>query len=506
MSSFHPKPLAACLAVAVLCAPGFVRAGHAFDSARNDERGKPTWWVRPDPAEIASRWTPARHPIPSVPANALVVQNCNDSGSGSLREAVASATSGDTIDLTQLACSTITLTSGEIDVDQDDLSIQGPGAASLSISGNDAVSVLRHSGSGTLSVYDLSIVHGTKYLTEGVGLDAKGGCIYSAASVVLADAVIADCTARYTGSTYGAKGGAIFAYRSVSLSNSSVLDSSAISSGPDNGSGGGIYSLGSVGVFDSFVAGNYASYSAAGLFAADALRVKYSTIDSNNAGSVVGGLAAFGDITIASSTLSNNQAVSRYGAGFMHSQFATLAVTITNSTISGNSALAVGGLGLDTHDGLPGATIANSTIAFNHEGSASKYGAGLYLDGTVDLQSTIVSNNSYAGATLPDDIGGASGSAITGADDLIGYSGIPIPDDTIVMTDPILGPLAMNGGPTSTHALLSGSPAIDAGNDVAAASYDQRGPGYPRVIGTSTDIGAYEFDADAAIFADGFDP
>jgi hypothetical protein len=69
----------------------------------------------------------------------------------------------------------------------------------------------------------------------------------------------------------------------------------------------------------------------------------------------------------------------------------------------------------------------------------------------------------------------------------------------------MLLPLADNGGPTRTHALRAGSPAEDAGNNASGDPSDQRGTGFPRVIGPSADIGAFEgVDADA-IFFDGFD-
>src|SRR5262249_49689158 len=61
-------------------------------------------------------------------------------------------------------------------------------------------------------------------------------------------------------------------------------------------------------------------------------------------------------------------------------------------------------------------------------------------------------------------------------------------------TDPMLGPLQDNGGPTFTHELLTGSPAIDAGNPsfTPPPDYDQRGPGFPRVVGGRIDIGSFE--------------
>jgi hypothetical protein len=77
-----------------------------------------------------------------------------------------------------------------------------------------------------------------------------------------------------------------------------------------------------------------------------------------------------------------------------------------------------------------------------------------------------------------------------------------VPPDTI-NADPILGLLQDNGGTTHTHALLSGRPAIDTGNNVAGAEADQRGRGFLRVAGAAADIGAFETNADV-IFANGF--
>jgi hypothetical protein len=95
---------------------------------------------------------------------------------------------------------------------------------------------------------------------------------------------------------------------------------------------------------------------------------------------------------------------------------------------------------------------------------------------------------------------------IYGADNLIDIADpdIALPADTL-RGDPMLEPLADNGGPTRTHALAAGSPAIDAGNDYFGDAFDQRGDGFARVANGRADIGAFEVQAGDAIFADGFD-
>jgi hypothetical protein len=83
-----------------------------------------------------------------------------------------------------------------------------------------------------------------------------------------------------------------------------------------------------------------------------------------------------------------------------------------------------------------------------------------------------------------------------------------MPPGTIFTSDPGLGDLIQNGGPTPTRLPLGGSLAIDNGHNLYNRSFDQRGPGYPRVLGAFTDIGAVESAEDPGndvIFANGFD-
>ncbi len=121
----------------------------------------------------------------------------------------------------------------------------------------------------------------------------------------------------------------------------------------------------------------------------------------------------------------------------------------------------------------------------------------------VTVQSSIIANNSASGGDLAADVDTDAGDfpAVTGGNDLFTSVGHILPSPLII-DDPQLGPLADNGGPTLTHALLPGSLAIDAGNDVAHLATDQRGRA--RVSGAAADIGAFEVQTDA-IFENGFD-
>ncbi len=172
--------------------------------------------------------------------------------------------------------------------------------------------------------------------------------------------------------------------------------------------------------------------------------------------------------------------------------------------IAGSNGGANGG-GLYAGGGSVG--LINSTIADNDVASGGT-GGGLEVDaGTATLDNTIVAlntNGTGSGATA-DDIAGAVSS--TSAYNLIGTGGSGgltngSNGNQVGVASPGLGPLAFNGGPTQTIALLAGSPAINAGSNALAVDpttgqpllYDQRGPGFPRIEDNTVNIGAFESD------------
>ena len=220
--------------------------------------------------------------------------------------------------------------------------------------------------------------------------------------------------------------------------------------------------------------------------------VVYSTVRDNEA--FEGGGIYASEVTVRNSTVSGNRAVPRgflggheSTGGGIYAWSATGRSTITDSTISGNSSF---------HSSATyfagDAAIHNSTITANE--ITLGFGSGCEGDGAVlgdmqlRLESTIVAGNTCVAPGPIYDIGAGS---IVGSHNLIGTSLVPVPADTI-SADPRLGPLANNGGPTSTHALLSGSLAINHGSNPLHCRYDQRGPGFPRVKRLRADIGAYE--------------
>ena len=162
-------------------------------------------------------------------AATVAVTNCKDAGPGSLRAAVASASSGDIVDLSLRHC-TILLTTGEIAVPQQDLRLIGSGADTLTLTTGFRTRVLNHSGTGTLSVERLSIIDSSSHAQI---FYEYAGCILSTGSVELHHARLHDCSAwgipdpdcESVCSTSDA--GAIGASGDVLLSYSTISDSSA---------------------------------------------------------------------------------------------------------------------------------------------------------------------------------------------------------------------------------------------------------------------------------------
>lgn len=225
-----------------------------------------------------------------------------------------------------------------------------------------------------------------------------------------------------------------------------------------------------------------------GLEVIGALHVEDSTIHENrilesewNEG---GGARVEGTLTMLRSTVSGNFAVN--GGGLALSDDAT----IVNSTISGNDAM-YRGAGIQVWSAE--ADLVNVTITENELlDPEPDDGAGLFSNGWVTMVNTIVAGNvgaadchlHNAGAPLFRELT-SLGHNLDGDDSCFLIETTDLPG-----TDPLLGPLADNGGPTQTHALLSGSPAIAAGDAAACPTTDQRGAARPQ--GAGCDIGAFE--------------
>ncbi len=471
------RPLALCLAVSIALArgPAIAAAESPFDHAfANPSRGAgpPPWW----PA--AQRRTPAA--IGSI----IPVGICADSGGGTLRAAAAAAVDGDTIDMTQLTCGAITLTTGAIVFNAHSVTLRGPPNRALTITSTSDDGLLRQPGGNTLALYDLTLAGGVtdSYVTA----DARGGCIFADGDVELTGVIVRDCsTQAATDNRASIDGGGVWAGGNVTLSRSRISGcrAAAVFRGTPTVFGGGLYAGGG-------------------------LVMMSSTLDANRAygpyGSYGGGAFVRGDTYVLYSTISHNES-GKYGSfGLLPGNVGGVTIveafraSAFNSTISGNYATAsIGGMYSDA-SGI-NTTILNSTIAFNRARDVSAYGAGLHVPGSVNLLGSIVANND-AGGTASDLAAGV----VTGNNNLIMASSVYLAGT--ITSDPHLGPLQDNGGPTATHALAPNSPAIDQGFSLPVTTYDQRGLPYSRVFGAATDIGAYELQPRAdVIFANGFD-
>ncbi len=437
-------------------------------------------------ALAAVAWEPANakgagaHTLASI-----AVTNCDDSGPGSLRDAVAGAASGDTVDLGGLTCSAITLSSGAIEIPQDDLYIKysphdGPRPT---IGANLQSRIFHHTGHGTLKIEGVALENG-KYDNSDIFqlVDADGGCIYSAGNVHLVASTVGNCIATATRGAHAA-GGAIYAVGSVTMVESIVTSSTATATAEFN-TGGGVFAHGAAYVYYSTISDN----------------MVYGPAESSLGGGLAIVNAGGAPSTISHSTIAGN--IADVGGGLVMSGIANYgtSTTITNSTITGNTANIYAAAAY-----LRGpVTLLSSTIALNTSSEGPSVELGSSND-PVRIESSIVADNGNGASDY--DIGSA-GYAITvaGSNDLViaVAPSITLPTDTI-SAEPMLLALADNGGPTPTLALAAGSVAIDRGDNAAASSFDQRGSGYPRIAGAAADIGAFERPTDDTIFADGFD-
>ena len=265
---------------------------------------------------------------------------------------------------------------------------------------------------------------------------------------------------------------------SVNSSANASLSGLTIANGK-NGFGGGISNAGRLTIDRCTLTGNVGTTNGGAIQNSGALVVTNSTI-SGNSSAHGGGVYNF----------ALNGAACALGCS----------ASLINTTISGNTASSYAGGVMDINFGgvQPTVTLVNSTVAANSEPGVLAFDNG--GPATITLQNTIVTNNQTQdladSGTNPHVI--SLGHNLTGGD---GGGYFTQPGD-LINTNPRLTSLGNYGGTTQTLYLNPGSPAIDAGDDAAAADTDQRG--VLRPVGAHVDIGAVEVDG-TVIFQNGFD-
>ena len=419
----------------------------------------------------------------------------------SLREAIMAANASPGTDTIMLPAGTYTLTITGIDEDgsaigdldiTDHLTIKGSGAADTIIDGGGIDRVFHvdpTSSEITVDISELTIRNGSAPNAANIE-NRLGGGIDNLGTLTLTNVAVSDNTATFVG---GSGGG---------LSNTGTLVLNSVTVSDNTGYfAGGIHNTGTMTLINSSISNNTSSGaigSAGGIWNQGNATLMNSAVSGNTA-RVGGGIRNLNPhiLTLINTTISVNTASSTRGGGIYNEGV----LEITNSTLSGNIANTDGGGIFNSN------LVALASVTIGGNEATTGQGGGIYNEAEIQIETTILSNNTASGVAnnceLP--TGGNFTEFGYNLEDAntCGFTGT----GDIINTDPLLGPLQDNGGPTFTHALPVGSPAIDAGNPsgctdidgVTDLTTDQRGFTRP-MDGDGDgdavcDIGAYEYGA-----------
>ena len=330
-------------------------------------------------------------------AATIMVTSTNDSGSGSLRQAIAEASPGDTI-IVPASASHYAVTSAELVIAKS-LTISGAGARSSVIDAMQTKHRVVQITGGTVTLSGVTITGAKEASETGGGIDIEG-----AANVTLANVSVSGNTVEQIGD-----GGGIEARSGTTLtiSASTIADNVGYN-------GGGLYLGGTAVITNTTIVGNHGG----------------DRTDNGDGG----GLENNGSLSLVNDTIAGNECFNGAGCGGAIIGTATAKNTIVANNVAGN-------------------TTNEAVVSDNCNSPLTSSGPNLENGTECEF--------------------GAHG----------GFSN----------TNPLLGPLANNGGPTETEALFAGSPAIDNGTNEGCPATDQRGGARPQPPGGTCDIGAYEY-------------
>jgi hypothetical protein len=425
-----------------------------------------------------------------------VVNAVTDTGAGSgltgdLRYCITNATSGsDTI--TFGVTGTIKLESA-LPALNTSVDIQGPGASQLTVERDPASTadfgIFAVGSAATVAISGLTTANGANVTSTG------GGAIGNAGTLTVSNSTLTNNT------NYDNSGGAIANTGTLTINNSTLTQNFTPNSG------GAVYNAGTLTISNSTLSGNSSEVNGGAIYNTGTVAISNGTLSGNEVSGYVGSYAAGGAIymgggklSLNNSTLANNSAyggASTYGCtsygcystpagnglgGGLYLSGGT--VTIDHSTIAGNAAASQG----YPSYGNSGGGIYNATGA-----SALQMHDTILADNSADYGPDLSGSVTSLGYNL---FGNSSGGSGFAASDLVNY-------------DPLLGPLQNNGGLTQTMALPAYSPAVNAGDPADSTNpntpaFDQRGPGFPRIVGGQTDIGAFEVQDLSGLFVTGF--